>query len=79
MKIFAPISPFYQTKVNFKKLNTNEIDKYIATKEPMDKAGAYAIQGFAGKFVKNVNGSFSNIIGLPTEQLYEVLLQENLI
>ena len=60
-------------------ISDEEIDKYIATKEPLDKAGAYAIQGLAGKFVKSINGSVSNIIGLPTEQLYEVLLQENLV
>lgn len=73
------ISFVEKTKVNFKKLEDAEIDRYIATKEPLDKAGAYAIQGLAGKFVKSVNGSVSNIIGLPTAQLYEVLLQENLI
>ena len=68
-----------KTKVNFKKLSDIEIDKYIASKEPLDKAGAYGAQGLGGKFVKSINGSVSNIIGLPTEQLYEVLLQENLI
>ncbi|MBQ3048002.1 MAG: septum formation protein Maf [Clostridia bacterium] len=73
------ISFVKKTKVVFKKLNDAEIDDYIASKEPMDKAGAYAIQGLAGKFVKKVNGSFSNIIGLPTEQLYEILLQEQII
>lgn len=68
-----------KSKVTFKNLSEKEIDDYIKTTEPLDKAGAYAIQGLAGKFVKSINGSFSNIVGLPTEQLYEVLLSEKLI
>ena len=45
----------------------------------MDKAGAYAIQGLAGKFVEKINGSFHNIVGFPVGQIYNVLKEENLI
>ena len=65
--------------VFFKKLTDEEIDKYIKTGEPMDKAGCYAIQGKAAKFVEKVNGSLSSAIGLPIAQIYEVLRQESLI
>jgi len=73
------ISFVEKSKVTFKKLTDLEIETYILTNEPMDKAGAYAMQGLAGKFVKSINGSYSNIVGLPTEQLYEILLQEGII
>jgi len=67
------------SKVEFKSLSQKEIDDYILTKEPFGKAGAYAIQGIAIKFIKSIKGSYSNIMGLPVEQLYENLLEENLI
>ena len=53
------------TMVTFKRLSPAEIDGYIASGEWMDKAGAYAIQGRAGAFVKSLNGSYSNVVGLP--------------
>ena len=56
------------TAVRFKRLSTAEVDAYIATSEWRDKAGAYAIQGRASAFVTAINGSYSNIVGLP---LYE--------
>jgi septum formation protein len=61
--------------VTFKPLDESEIDAYIASQEPMGKAGAYGIQGIAGSFVGHISGSFSSIMGLP---LYETaqLLQE---
>ena len=61
------------TEVTFKKLEEHEIAAYIATGCPMDKAGAYAIQGGAVHFVRSINGSYSNVIGLPMTELYEVL------
>ncbi len=64
------------TEVKFKILSLKEIDDYIATGEPMDKAGAYAIQGGGGKFVSSFTGSKSNVIGLPLERL-EKVLKEN--
>jgi septum formation protein len=59
--------------VTFRKLNEEEIRAYVAGGEPMDKAGAYAIQGGAAPFVERFEGSLSNIIGLPLEALTENL------
>ncbi len=53
------------TAVSFKRLSAAEIDAYLAGDEWRDKAGAYAIQGRAGAFVKGINGSYSNVVGLP--------------
>lgn len=57
------------TKVKFRRLSQNEIEKYISTKEPYDKAGAYAVQGKAITFVESINGCLSNVVGLPIRQL----------
>jgi len=64
-----------KTKVVFKNLSAVEISDYVATGEPMDKAGAYAIQGLGGRFVQTITGSKSNVIGLPIE-LFENVLRE---
>lgn len=61
------------TEVTFKQLDEKEIASYIATGCPMDKAGAYAIQGGAVHFVRSIKGSYTNVIGLPMTELYEVL------
>jgi septum formation protein len=61
------------TEVTFKKLEHHEIAAYIASGCPMDKAGAYAIQGGAVHFVRSITGSYTNVIGLPMTELYEVL------
>ncbi len=53
------------TSVAFKRLHQTEIDHYIASDEWQDKAGGYAIQGLAARFVRSINGSYSNIVGLP--------------
>ena len=65
-----------QTQVQFRELSEREITDYVSTGEPMDKAGAYAIQGGAGKFVSSFSGSWSNVVGLPLERL-EKALKEN--
>lgn len=62
-----------QTDVWFRVLSSTDIDNYVATGEPMDKAGAYAIQGGAAGFVERIEGSLNNVIGLPTEVLDVVL------
>ena len=62
-----------ETKVYFKTLGSAEIADYVATGEPMDKAGAYAIQGLGGNFVERYEGSWSNVVGLPLERLEGVL------
>lgn len=61
------------TTVVFREITRQEIEDYIATGEPMDKAAAYGIQGEAGKFVSRVEGSLTNVIGLPMELLAEKL------
>jgi septum formation protein len=55
------------TRVCFTPLTNNEIEQYAATGEPMDKAGAYAIQGLASKFIQRIEGSYTNVVGLPIE------------
>lgn len=64
---------FVETKVWFRHLSDAEIDQYIATGEPMDKAGAYGIQGKAASFVEKINGSYTNVVGLPLAQVYKML------
>jgi len=61
------------TRVRFTLLTDAEIDAYAATGEPMDKAGAYAIQGLASKFVESIEGCYFNVIGLPLSQVYRYL------
>ena len=61
------------TRVVFRILNDDEIEDYIATGEPMDKAGAYAIQGGAAHMVRSIDGSYTNVVGLPLCELYESL------
>ena len=63
------------SRVVFKTLAEQEIENYLATGEADDKAGAYAIQGIAAQFVKNINGSFSGVMGLPLYETVELLKQ----
>jgi septum formation protein len=60
-------------EVKFYPLSEKEIDEYIATNEPMDKAGAYAIQGDAAKFIQSIHGDYYTIVGLPVAELYHRL------
>ena len=62
-----------ETKVKFFPLSKNEIWDYIHTKEPMDKAGAYGIQGRAALFVEWIEGDYNNIVGLPVGQLRQLM------
>ena len=64
------------TEVKFRDLSAVDIEAYVDSGEPMDKAGAYAIQGEGGKFVSSFSGSWSNVVGLPLERL-ERALSEN--
>lgn len=59
------------TKVRFRHLKEEEIRKYIETGEPMDKAGAYGIQGLGTLLVDSISGSYDNVVGLPLTVLYE--------
>jgi septum formation protein len=62
-----------ESRVTFRKLGDAEIDAYIATGEPFDKAGAYGIQGVGGGFISHVEGTRDNVMGLPTERVVAAL------
>jgi septum formation protein len=61
------------TRVRFVPLTPEEIEAYVASGEPMDKAGGYAIQGLASKFIDRIEGSYSNVVGLPVALVYRCL------
>jgi septum formation protein len=61
------------TAVWFAPLSAAEIEEYVASGEPMDKAGAYAIQGLASKFVERIDGCYFNVMGLPIAMVYRHL------
>jgi septum formation protein len=61
------------TRVTFAPLMAQEIEDYLASGEPMDKAGAYAIQGRGGRFVTSIDGCYFNVVGLPLARLYRIL------
>ncbi|GIL16652.1 MAG: Maf-like protein YceF [Oligoflexia bacterium] len=65
------------TDVFFKTLTDQEIEDYIKTGEPMDKAGAYGIQGLGGKFVEKIVGPYDNVVGLPIGLLQKMLKENN--
>jgi septum formation protein len=73
------IADVVKTDVSFKPLTREEIEWYIHTGEPFDKAGAYAIQGLGTFLVKSVNGSYTNVVGLPVCEVIEVLIREGVI
>ena len=61
------------TEVRFSELNPRQIRNYINSGEPMDKAGAYGIQGLGGAFVEGIKGCYYNVMGLPLNKLYKAL------
>lgn len=65
------------TDVTFRVLSDEDIQGYVATGEPMDKAGAYGIQGLGGCFVRKINGSYHAVVGLPLVETYELLSNFN--
>jgi septum formation protein len=60
-------------------LSDDEIREYVATGEPMDKAGAYAIQGEASRWIPQIDGDYSNVVGLPVKLVCELLRQQGLM
>jgi septum formation protein len=66
-----PHGDWVESRVTMRAADAEEIRAYVATGEPMDKAGAYALQGIGGKLVEKVVGSRDNVIGLPVEQVLE--------
>ena len=68
-----------RTSVGFAALTDEEISWYVASGEPMDKAGAYAIQGLASRFVTRIDGSYSNVVGLPVALVYDLCKRAGLL
>jgi len=69
------ISEFVESKVTFRIVSEKEINAYIATKEPLDKAGAYGIQGKGAAFITQVQGFYTNVVGLPISSCLNYLKQ----
>ncbi len=67
------ICDYTKSLVQFKELSAREIDEYIQTKEPMDKAGAYGIQGYGSQFVNKISGCYFNVMGFPVSLFYDML------
>lgn len=67
------------TKVTFTPISEAEIDWYISTGEPLDKAGAYGVQGPGGIFVRQIEGNYFNVIGMPLPMLYHMLLDAGIL
>ena len=73
------ISGFEKTEVQFRNISPQEIEWYIKTDEPYDKAGGYAIQGLGSFLVKRIYGSYTNVVGLPVCEVLEHLLKNDII
>ena len=65
-----------ETKVEFYQLSEDEINEYINTNEPYDKAGAYGIQGLASKFIRGIQGDYFNVVGLPVSSVYKKIIKK---
>ncbi len=63
-----------KTEVEVYALTEGQIKEYVETDEPLDKAGAYAIQGYFAKFIKGIRGEYSNVVGLPIARLYHEMI-----
>lgn len=73
------LSHIETTTVKFKKLDFNEIENYVKTGEPLDKAGSYGIQGGGQHFVSEMNGDYENVVGLPIKKVKQILKDKNWI
>jgi len=63
------------TQVHFGALSEEELTRYLATEEPFDKAGSYAIQGRAGRYIPRIEGCYFNVVGLPLARLCQTLAE----
>ena len=68
-----------ETSVTFTKMSSQEINDYVASEEGFGKAGGYGIHGPAAKFVEKIEGSYTNVVGLPLHETYEILKSLNLV
>lgn len=67
------------THVTMSQISDDEIRAYVATREPMDKAGAYAIQGIASRWIPRIEGDYSNVVGLPVSLVYTLLREQQVV
>ncbi|MCR4587376.1 MAG: Maf family protein [Lachnospiraceae bacterium] len=67
------------TKVTFFPMTQQEVEIYVSTKEPMDKAGAYGIQGIGASYIQGIEGDYNNVVGLPVGRLYQELKYQGLL
>ena len=68
-----------RSRVTLKALSKDEIRWYVRTQEPFDKAGAYAIQGLGASLVRRINGSYTNVVGLPVCEVVDFLIQQGVL
>ena len=73
-----PVTASETTRVTMCEISDDDIKEYIATAEPMDKAGAYAIQGVASRWIPRIEGDYSNVVGLPVAVVYRMLQDRRL-
>jgi septum formation protein len=62
------------TRVRFSRLSSAQIGEYVSTGEPLDKAGAYGVQGIGGRYIENIDGCYFNVVGLPLARVYRMLI-----
>jgi septum formation protein len=72
---FREVTFHEETVVYFYPITDKEIDEYIESGEPFDKAGSYAIQGIGTKFIRGIQGDYNNVVGLPVARVYQLLLK----
>jgi septum formation protein len=63
------------TRVRFMRMSERDVAEYVRTREPLDKAGGYGIQGLAGQFIRGIDGEYSNVVGLPLARLRAILAE----
>jgi septum formation protein len=68
------LSGYETTRVWISSMKDDEVDTYVATREPLDKAGAYAIQGIAGRYIPRIEGCYFNVVGLPLARVWQALV-----
>ena len=75
---YKEYNELHETKITVKSMSDYEISRYITDTNPYDKAGAYAIQGEFALFIEKIDGSYTNVVGLPVERVYEILKENGI-